>query len=192
MRVDTTRPSLLERLRDSNDDEAWREFERRYADLILYYCRVRGLQHQDAEDVHQKVMVNLSRAFQGGFEYSAQRGRFRAYLGRAVKNEILRLRSRTEIILDPDPGAAVEQDRDEAWEEEWRRHHLKRAIDRFRETAPALRIEFYERLLAGEPLQSIGEGLGLSEAATYKTKQRIVEQLRSFVEVQIRDEEQIL
>ncbi len=46
----TTRPSLLERVRDPANDAAWAEFDRSYGELILRYCHRCGLQHSDAED----------------------------------------------------------------------------------------------------------------------------------------------
>ena len=82
MTPQTTRPSLLARVRDLDDHHAWVEFESRYRDLILGYCRRRGLQRSDAEDVRQMVMLNLAQASSRNFEYQPQRsGRFRDYIG---------------------------------------------------------------------------------------------------------------
>ncbi|MCP4770423.1 MAG: hypothetical protein GY879_03325 [Planctomycetes bacterium] len=46
------------------------------------------MQHADAENVRQTVMVNLSKATQGSFAYHPERGRFRNYLARMVQNAI--------------------------------------------------------------------------------------------------------
>src|SRR5688572_18449843 len=59
MDISDTRPSLLKRVRDPRDAEAWRQFEGRYGELVLAYCRARGLQPCDAEDVRQLVMAKL-------------------------------------------------------------------------------------------------------------------------------------
>src|SRR5262249_5091882 len=87
----TGRPSLLDRRRDPADAAGWGEFDRMYGELIVRYCRGRGLQLADAEDVRQIVLWNLSKAMPG-FRYSRERGRFRDYLGRAVRNAIWRRR----------------------------------------------------------------------------------------------------
>ena len=79
------REPSLERVKNRSDDEAWREFEARYGDLIIGYCRSRGLQLTDAEDIRQTIMLSLATALVG-FEYDPKRGRFRYYLGRAVRN----------------------------------------------------------------------------------------------------------
>src|SRR5262245_43365444 len=84
---DTTRPSLLSRVRDTGNRSAWRDFDDRYGALIVHYCRACGLQHSDAEDVRQVVMLNLARSLPN-FRYSRERGRFRSYLGRVVRNAV--------------------------------------------------------------------------------------------------------
>ena len=62
----TTHPTLLSRVRDHEDHRSWREFDSRYRELILRFCRRRGLQQSDAEDVRQIVMLNLARALIAG------------------------------------------------------------------------------------------------------------------------------
>ena len=88
-----TQPSLLSRVRDGSDQAAWREFEAKYHELLLRYCRARGLQRSDAEDVRQIVMMNLAK-FLRNFDYSPEKGGFRSYLGRVVRNSISRHFSR--------------------------------------------------------------------------------------------------
>src|SRR4051812_13582755 len=50
-----TRPSLLVRLRQRADQEAWREFVGLYAPLIYGFGRKHGLQDADASDLTQEV-----------------------------------------------------------------------------------------------------------------------------------------
>ena len=64
----TTHPSLLLRVSDPQDQTAWAEFDQRYGELILRYCHRCGLQHSDAEDVRQIVLVSLVSALRN-FEY---------------------------------------------------------------------------------------------------------------------------
>lgn len=79
----TTRASLLELLRDAPEDgAAWQEFVRIYAPPVLAWCHARGLQHADAEDVAQTVLVRFWRHAER-FHYDPSR-RFRHYLKRIV------------------------------------------------------------------------------------------------------------
>lgn len=49
----STRPSLLLRIRDPRDTEAWQTFVDVYGRLVYRHCRNRGLRHEDAENVTQ-------------------------------------------------------------------------------------------------------------------------------------------
>ena len=57
----TTRPSLLVRLRDGDDREAWRQFVELYAPLVYGFARRRGLQDCDAADLTQDVLQAVAR-----------------------------------------------------------------------------------------------------------------------------------
>ena len=56
-----TSSTLLGRLRrDPTDQDAWGEFVNRYGPQIYGWCRKRGLQDADAQDVAQTVLVKLA------------------------------------------------------------------------------------------------------------------------------------
>lgn len=84
-----TRPSLLLRLRDARDAQAWQTFVDVYGPLVFGHCRRRGLQHPDAQDVTQKVFAQVVQAIRS-FEYRPEIGRFRDWLGTVVRHEIFR------------------------------------------------------------------------------------------------------
>ena len=75
----TTRPSLLIRVRDLSDGSAWAEFVEIYAPLIHRYARRRGLQDADAADIVQDVLREFARCVPR-FSYDPQAGRFRGWL----------------------------------------------------------------------------------------------------------------
>ncbi len=74
-----TRPSLLVRIRDPGDREAWRQFVALYAPLIHSLCRQRGLQDADAADLTQEVLRAVVAAVPG-LVYDPVRGSFRGWL----------------------------------------------------------------------------------------------------------------
>src|SRR5262249_54046786 len=51
-----TRPSLLVRLRDSRDGQAWTQFVQVYGPVVYNFARKRGLQDADAADLTQDVL----------------------------------------------------------------------------------------------------------------------------------------
>ena len=58
----TTRASLLLRLRDSQDHEAWVEFVSLYEPVIYRLLRRHGLQDADAREVMQELFLAVSRS----------------------------------------------------------------------------------------------------------------------------------
>src|SRR5690242_6646995 len=125
--IPATRPSLLVRLREPRDADAWREFVDLYGPLLYGYARKRGLQDADAADLSQDVLVAVAGAI-GRLEYDPARGAFRNWLFtvllRKLSNWRRARRSRPDGSNAADPAPLLEQcpvtDGAEAeWEAEW-------------------------------------------------------------------------
>src|SRR5438105_13882640 len=82
-----TRASLLVRLRDGNDAEAWQQFVRLYAPVVYGFARKRGLQDADAADVMQDVLRSVAGAAVR-LNYDPARGSFRGWLYTVSRNKI--------------------------------------------------------------------------------------------------------
>lgn len=197
MATGPTRPSLLLRLRDPADAAAWAEFDRSYRDLLLGYCRRRGLQWSDAEDVRQTVMINLAKATQGEFRYDPKRGRFRNYLARIVQNAIRQHFSRpkgSEQRLATEMQAAIadpaEDTSDALWEQEWVRHHFRTAMRQVRRDFEERSVRIFERLLDGAPVTAVAAEFQLSTQAVHKVKQRIRKRMEELIERQVKLEDE--
>ena len=195
MGSETTQPSLLSRVRDPADDTAWREFDAKYRELILRYCRARGLQTTDAEDVRQIAMANLSKSLRS-FEYRPARGRFRGYLGQVVRSAISRHFGRPDAparALDTNVMAAVEANdggqADELWEREWVRHHYRLAMQGIRATFDLRSVQMFDRLLAGDRVSQLASDFETTTQAVHKVKQRIRDRLKELIADQIKQED---
>lgn len=155
------------------------------------------MQHADAEDVRQAVMIGLSSALRS-FEYDPGRGQFRSYLLRATRNAMTRHTAPTRRANHPgslehappvvgDDGSAAFDD-DGTWTRLWREHHLRRAFRSVRGSMASRSIEVFERLLAGDPLTAVAARFDMSEDAVAKIRQRVRSRLRDIVEAQISEE----
>ncbi len=192
----STHPSLLSRLRDPRDDRAWSDFDARYGELVLRWARWRGLSLVDAEDVRQEVLLGLARALPG-FRYEPARGRFRSYLRRTIENAVIRHGTRPfrqrEVLLPDEAldraGDAEELRREEAFEAEWKRHHLRHALRELRASFDPQSIRVFELFLAGCGTEEVARRAGVTVAAAYKAKQRVRNRLRTLVEARIAREE---
>ena len=88
-----TRASLLIRLKDRADHEAWTEFVEIYQPVVYRLARHKGLQHADAEDLVQQVLSAVARVIDR-WESDPQRARFRTWLSRVATNAIINALSR--------------------------------------------------------------------------------------------------
>lgn len=191
----STHPSLLSRVRDPADSGAWREFESQYGPLMLGYCRRLGLQLTDAEDVRQVVLSDLSKTLPR-FQFQPQRGKFRTYLGRVVKNAIsrhLHRHDRSDRTLDSTVLASTpgkdDADFDEKWEQEWVLHHYRLAMQVMRSTYDARSLCVFDELVAGKSIGDVATEFDVTPEAVRKIKQRVKERLREIVATQIHEED---
>src|SRR5437870_10804180 len=113
-----TRPSLLVRLRDPRDWQAWGQFVDAYAPLVYGYARKHHLQDADAADLTQDVLRAVAGAL-GRLNYDPERGSFRAWLFTVVRNKLRNFLTRrgrcqgsgdsaTQDLLNAVPAAADE------------------------------------------------------------------------------------
>ena len=87
---DSTNTVMFLRLRNSNDDEAWRSFVERYTPRIYAWCRRFRLQDSDAADVTQNVLARMVVVMRK-FDYNRSRGTFRAWLRKVTQNAVMDL-----------------------------------------------------------------------------------------------------
>ncbi len=83
-----TRPSLIIKIRDSYNDNAWEEFVHFYQPFIYAVSRNLGVIEADLDDIVQKVILKAWKALPD-FEYDNQKGRFKNWLAQITKNVVL-------------------------------------------------------------------------------------------------------
>src|SRR5882757_8600820 len=84
----TTRASLLLRLGDVQDHEAWMEFVTLYEPVVYRSLRQHGLQDADARDVMQDLFLVVNRNIEG-WHPTKQQASFRSWLRRVIRNLVI-------------------------------------------------------------------------------------------------------
>lgn len=192
-----TQPSLLSRVRDVSDHDAWRQFEAKYRELILRFCRRRGFQQADAEDVLQLALGFLVKSLPQ-FTYDPARGRFRDYLYQTVRSAMTRQAKgpkKAERALDT-TMMAVLTDEDESqlaalWEREWINHHYRLALDTIRQTFDHRSIEIFDRSVSGVGVDELARAHDMSVDAVYKARQRVRARMEELIAQQLREEDAV-
>jgi RNA polymerase sigma-70 factor (ECF subfamily) len=186
----STRPSLLLRIRDPRDSEAWQTFVDVYGRLVYRHCRNRGLRHEDAENVTQEVFAQVSQSIRG-FDYQPDLGRFRDWLGTVTRNEIHRFRKKDSRAVHGSGGAEEEpvlgstpaRGEDTEWTETFNAHLLAAALARTRphfeeQTWRAFELAWLEK----RPAAQVARELKAPIDRVYVAKSRVLERLQQEVQ----------
>jgi RNA polymerase sigma-70 factor (ECF subfamily) len=185
-----TRASLILRLGDA-DARAWDEFVSIYQPVVYRMARRHGLQHADAEELVQEVLIAVSRAV-GSWVPDAERGRFRAWLHRIARNLIVNYLTRPGhrawstgnsemhrlLEAECDGGAAATQ-----WFEiEYRREVLQRASEAVRRTVQDRTWRaFWLTTMDDLPIGEAARQLEMSVGGVYIARSRVMARLREEV-----------
>lgn len=182
-----TRPTLILQLAGGCDRQAWDQFVEIYAPLVYRYARRRGLQDSDAADVSQQVLLRVSDALQRG-KYSPGRGTFRGWLFTVARNETAdRLGERWRRLQARGGTSALQalqqvEDRREveAWQEDYDHQLLEWASQQVKaEVQPTTWAAFWQTAIERRRGEDVAAELGLSMAAVYLAKSRVIKRIRA-------------
>lgn len=188
MSIRGTSLSLLERLRNSSDDEAWRRFHDLYGPLIRYWLVQRGINQADADDIQQEVM-QLAVVELAEFQHSGRVGALRCWLRQVVANRLRdywRKRNReatapqasvfatlAEQLADPNSELS------KAWDEEYHRALCERLLNLAQNEFEDQTMTAFRRVtLGGLKPADAAEELGMTANAVRIAQSRVLRRLR--------------
>jgi RNA polymerase sigma-70 factor (ECF subfamily) len=173
--------TLLDRLRESNQPEAWERFVRLYTPLLLVWARRQGFQETDAEDVVQEVLVKLVRVLP---EYQRGEGQsFRSWLFRLTVNQCRDFRRRKATRALPGAGGLSDVRDDspvaELDEAEYRRLLVRRGMELIRaDFGEATWTAFTRVMVEGRGVAEVAAELHITENAVFLARHRVLSRLR--------------
>ncbi|MEM8671604.1 MAG: sigma-70 family RNA polymerase sigma factor [Planctomycetota bacterium] len=184
-----TRASLLLTIRDPKNHEAWEEFVSLYQPVIYRVAVSRGLQHDDAMDLVQTVLISVANAI-GNWEKSNPDAKFRHWLRRvsrnATLNAIARLHrregcagSQLENLLEQSPDNPNDES---VLDTEYQRQLYLRASEIVRtDVDPATWKAFELTTVDGMSSADAARELGKSVGTVYAARSRVMKRLSAIV-----------
>jgi len=186
-----TRDSLLVRIKDAADRDAWNDFAAVYRPLVYRVARSRGMQDADAQDLSQQVLLSVAAKIDE-WELGQEQGSFRKWLSRIARNAAIDhfRRVRPDVALG---GSSVLQTlRDQAdgmsIDDETLAHEYQREV--FRLVARRVRSEFHEATwtafwmttVDGNSIEAAADKTGKTIGAVYTARSRVMQRLREAVQ----------
>jgi RNA polymerase sigma-70 factor (ECF subfamily) len=187
-----TRVSLLLRIRDSRDAEAWNQFVEIYAPLVYALARRHGVQDADAADLTQEVLQAVLRSAPT-FVYDPARGSFRGWLLTVARNRLRKWANderrhphdcgsaEARRVLEEKPAPAEEVAR---WDQEYRQRLFEWAAEKVRPSfRPASWQAFWQTAVAHRDAAAVAAELGMSLGAVYIAKSRILARIKEQIQL---------
>lgn len=190
--TNSTRLSLLLRIRDLNDADAWNRFVEQYGPYVAQWCQAMGLQEADTADTTQAVLVKLMTVMQS-WSLDASKGSFRGWLRRVTQNVAIDLHRNWKERASGDTHILkqLSQLQDNTFEETlWRTvekayqqdllasasQHVQLRVQP--KTWSAYELSCIENLSAAEVAQRLQIAIG----EVYVARSRVLKMLRSEIE----------
>jgi RNA polymerase sigma-70 factor (ECF subfamily) len=188
--MNETRQSLLLRAQTGETD-AWKDLTDLYRPLILSWLNRQGVPARDLEDLSQEVLLSVVKQLPG-FQHSGHPGAFRSWLRTIVCR---RTADYWRALDDVTPAggsgatAALQQiadpdsDLNRQWNEEHDRYVIHCLLDLVEEEFEPVTLQAFRRvaldLVSGA---EAAQELGLSVAAVYVAKSRVLARIRQEAE----------
>src|SRR6516225_7432867 len=189
--MDETRQSLLLRAR-TGEESAWRDLTDLYRPLIIGWLNRQGVPARDLEDLSQDILLTVVKHLPT-FQHSGRRGAFRSWLRTIVCSRTTdywrAIDASTQASGGSGATAALQQlaDPDSSlnrqWDEEHDRYVLDCLLDLVEEEFEPATLQAFRRLaLDGASGAEAAQELGLSVAAVYVAKSRVLQRIRQEAE----------
>jgi RNA polymerase sigma-70 factor (ECF subfamily) len=189
--MDSTHPSLLVRAR-AGDEGAWEDLCGVYRPLIVGWLRRQSIPTSDLDDLVQEILLTVVQGLPA-FQHPGRPGCFRSWLRTIAHHHSCDYwRSPARRASAPGAGAAAQalaelEDPDSplnrVWIEEHDRYVLRCLLDMMElEFEPVTLRAFRRVALEGASGTEVAGELGISVAAVYAARSRVLRRLREVAE----------
>lgn len=186
-----TRATLLQRLKNWQDQSSWQDFFDTYWKLIYDVAVKGGLTPAEAEDVVQETMIAAAKHMPG-FKYDPAIGSFKGWLLNITRWRItdqLRKRKLVESVDESDEGKLEAEadllgsDLEKLWDAEWEGNLLSAAVARARRRLDPKQYQIFDCCMNKNwEAEKVAKTFAVPVHQVYLAKSRVAEAIRQEVE----------
>ncbi len=185
--IPKTRNSLILRLKEPLDAEAWFQFCEIYEPLILRIAKSRGLQNADANDLAQEAFIRIAKSV-SRWQADAEKGSFRGWIGTIARNltiDFLRRNNRLPVSADDAVLQTLPQPCAESlyYDAEYEKQLFAWAANKVQPTVQAKTWQAFWLTAVGQrQVAEVAKELQISTGAVYIARSRVIAKLRETIE----------
>jgi len=178
-----TNYTLLERVLDHDDQNAWRELEGFYQKFIYYMLNEIGVSSNDIDDVSQQVMIALATNLR---QYDRNKGKFRSWLKQIIRNsaymhyrKVYAHQRKIDAFAEELNHSVdlIRNEFDELIEAEWESFIAKEALNNVRQNYGGSAVAAFELSQSGIKADEIAQNLGIEVSSVYTYNKRVKKSL---------------
>lgn len=186
-----TRVTLIAKMRDSGDEDAWSEFVQIYQPVVQRFIQRHGLQDADAAEVTQEVLIRVAKSIES-WDRSHSRATFRGWLYTITRNIAIDFLRKKRVerrrIQQGDVGLSDIADPNDQASKDLFHAELKKQIfnwaaaqikERFK---PINWQAFWLTSVEGQSIDEVAKKLGLECSAIYVARSRIISRLSKLIQ----------
>jgi RNA polymerase sigma-70 factor, ECF subfamily len=189
--MNETRQSLLFRAQ-TGEENAWKDLTGLYRPLIINWLNRQGVPARDLEDLSQDILLSVVKHLPT-FQHSGNRGAFRSWLRTIVRSRTTDYWRAVNAGAQASGGsgatAALQEmedpnsDLNRQWDEEHDNYVLDCLLELVEEEFEPTTLQSFRRLaLEGASGAEVAGELGMSVAAVYGAKSRVLQRIRQEAE----------
>jgi RNA polymerase sigma-70 factor (ECF subfamily) len=184
-----TTATVLQKLRDFDNREAWESLAERFRKPIVSFARSMGLTQTDSEDVAQETLLAFADAHRRG-QYDPAKGRLSRFLFGIAYRQTLKARRVVGGAVGKDVNVAQaesgfwsqvpdEQTATGIWDTEWERSLLDRCLDQVKREFEPQTYRAFELVVREERSpEEACQVLGVAIKSVYNAKHRVLKRIR--------------
>lgn len=190
-----TRVSLIARICDVDDEDAWTEFVQIYQPVVQRFIQRHSLQYADAAEVTQEVLTRVAKSIES-WDGDQERSSFRGWLYRITRNKTIDFLRRTKrerskhagqdcgLSQFADPSVS-EANRFQAEYEKQLFHWAARKVRP--SIKPVTWKAFWMSAVEGQAISDVAKRLNIKCGAVYVARSRIMARLSKLIQKRLNE-----